>query len=432
MHLVLCTDIVCGRNTIDHYLYQGIDINDDEGYYLKLAVIHGHLHIVKHLIKKGIDINSRNSYNLIAAIENNHTKIGKYLIEQGIRVYPELVYISSKYNNLDILKLLIKKNIDYNIERCIDIAVAMGNIRIVRYFLSKHHSYINNTIMNLTIVAAGIGCLSLVKYFLDLSPGASTLEIVVLKAMYGSCRNSKLNILKYLIKYYIHYMSPDDLNIYYIHSTNNNCSVDILKQLNKTKKINCHRKALEIYTESTYTTLTYYLLKLCTIDDINNAFIKVNNLDNANILLNNGADIHYLEEKALKNAITNNNIDLASFLIDKGANVNINHEEPLRLAINSDVSYDIIELLVDNGANIDIAADIIISEHEPDIASISKLTAFYDNQYLYETEVTDTECGICLTDLQDKDSLFRCYTCRHTVHRFCQKKWKGKCIYCRN
>lgn len=432
----LALDIIDGKNTIDSYLDKGIDINYEEGLYLEIAVRYNHLGIVKHLVSKGIDINSKNSYALIIAIENNHTTIAKYLVDQGVNLYINLVYLASECNSIDILKLLVKKGLSFDTLTCVKAAAKAGAIKVLKYLFKNNSGIIYHSIRTHTIEAARAGYLTIVKYFIELSPGVTTLNFLLSQAMTGSCQGDKLNIVKYVIKYYIEYFSAEDLNKFYILAIQKKCSVAVFKVLDSTKKIITNGKALEIAVEYPYSTfLTHYLVTKCEVEDINKAFIKVKSVNIATFLIKNGADIHYNGEEVLKNAILHNNRYLTEYFINKGSVVNINNEEPLRLALSSNVSDEILELLIDNGANIDIAADIILLQPDPDINTLSALSRLFDKEIIQQYFIIDTECGICLTEFKNesrRDSFFICNVCKHAVHKKCQKKWKGKCIYCRN
>ncbi len=43
-----------------------------------------------------------------------------------------------------------------------------------------------------------------------------------------------------------------------------------------------------------------------------------------------------------------------------------------------------------------------------------------------------TECGICMLEMNEKEQLIKCEKCTKLTHYSCYKKWMKNCIYCRN
>jgi uncharacterized protein len=438
----LARDIIDGKNTLAHYLDRGIDINYDEGLYLELATRYNHKVIVKYLVKKGINVEARDCYSIHVAIGNGHTWISKFLIEHMLDkrkpLNAELLVRASEYNRLNLLKILIKHVIkpELCLDDCLTKAVVNGNITIVKYLLKKFPYITYDTIMTKIHLAAIYGHLRIVKYFIILSSGIKNLNLLVYKALTTACSHDKLNIVFYMMNNYPGCFSKEDLNNAYLIACESKSSSSLLKELERTKKINCYGKALEIVTQKKYSNLSKYLVKKCTEHQINEAFIKCKSWWFINLFLQNGANVHYAEEKALKNAILDSNTHLINYLIGKGANIHINNEEPLILALSSEVhNKSIIELLIRKGSDIELAAAIIMSQDQPNMYAISNLSLYYEEESFYgeiKKTVADVECGICLTNFKKTDIVFICKVCRQCVHNGCKKNWKGKCIYCRN
>lgn len=427
----LLMDIINGVNTVNLYYNKGIDINYKHSLYLELAARYNHKVIVQDLVKNGIIVEARESYAIQVSIWHGHKWIAKFLINHLLKerkpLHNILLIKASEYNQIDLVKLLIKHiNIEPCLEICLSEAVFNGHITIVKYFMKK---FSNIDVIPLISIASRLGHLSIVKYFIQrIEENQTSLHTAIPEVLRLSSSHDRLNILHYIIKEYPGCFSQEEVNNVYLNACRRRASSSILKELEKSKKINCYKEALEIAIEKKYDNLSRYLVSKCTMYEINEALLKVKTLDCLKVLFNKCADIHYKEEQLLKNAILDGNTHIIDYLIYKGANIHINNEEPLRLAFsNPEYNSSIIEYLITKGADIDLASAIILTDSNPNITCISNLALYYED---YET--TDTECGICLMEFNKNTNLHVCKVCKHAVHKECQNKWKGACIYCRN
>ncbi len=76
-----------------------------------------------------------------------------------------------------------------------------------------------------------------------------------------------------------------------------------------------------------------------------------NFVDLAARVLNQGADLHYMEERALRVAVLKGNDAVISLLLKRGANLHVCHDEPLFQAAYYGYASTV-QLLLDNGADI--------------------------------------------------------------------------------
>ena len=93
-----------------------------------------------------------------------------------------------------------------------------------------------------------------------------------------------------------------------------------------------------------------------SIDEILVDSAKKGFLQGVKYALDNGADVHVENDKALREAVYDGNYDLVKLLLDHGADVHVRNNEPLIHAV--DLSFvKIAKLLLDYGADIHINND---------------------------------------------------------------------------
>ena len=89
--------------------------------------------------------------------------------------------------------------------------------------------------------------------------------------------------------------------------------------------------------------------------DINDELFEAcdsGNLENVKLLLENGANIHADNDRALMLASENGYLDIVKFLLKHGANIHAQEDSAIFLAIENE-KYDIVKFLVKNGVNVD-------------------------------------------------------------------------------
>jgi ankyrin repeat protein len=351
----LVSDIKDGKDTLDDY--QGIDINFEQGLYLEVAIRYNHINIVKRLVEKGININIRPNNDFFRlALQNKSNEICEFLLSSGFILDTELVYLACEYNNIKILRHLINYRhygecMYYDPYTAVERAVEKGNVTIVKYFLAKScTAFINQVILFKIYNAAYNGHLKIVKYFIDLAGGISTLKTLVIKAITGSYHGKRLKILEYIINYYNEYISEDLLYNIYIGLTD----ISILKCLDKTKKIKWHGTALKKAVERRNITLLKYLVNFCTNENINEALgysAKNGYLTGVKYLVSKGACVHAQDNYALRFSAENGHLKVVKYLVSLGAKEDV----ALRKALMGSAEnrhLEVVKYLVSQGANV--------------------------------------------------------------------------------
>jgi hypothetical protein len=115
--------------------------------------------------------------------------------------------------------------------------------------------------------------------------------------------------------------------------------------------------------------------------------------------------------------------------LSKGANIHAKENAALWTAAYN--GHDgVVKYLLERGANINMAI-----KHGECSKTIHLLKKYLKKQ-LYKGPIndqTETECGICLTEMNTKkQEIIQCQTCKKCVHNKCNEKWGGNCVYCRN
>lgn len=111
-------------------------------------------------------------------------------------------------------------------------------------------------------------------------------------------------------------------------------------------------------------------MKINNIDDLR---INFNNITHNEALYNssiydyligielaieNGADIHYLNDGALFNSIVHDNVEITKYLLEQGADIHVNDEEILRYAIFNN-EFETAITIIDLGGNLNIIQNYI-------------------------------------------------------------------------
>lgn len=117
-----------------------------------------------------------------------------------------------------------------------------------------------------------------------------------------------------------------------------------LKEVNKYKSWN------KYYIDD----LLIFDMKNPSEDDLNDMLIKYaseGKLSLVMIVLNKGANIHYMDDNALRSAAGNDHLDVVKYLVENGANVNAGGSDSLVWA-SSLGNFDMVKYLISKGADI--------------------------------------------------------------------------------
>ncbi|WP_297300001.1 ankyrin repeat domain-containing protein [uncultured Brachyspira sp.] len=317
---------------------------------LFLAVQFGYNDLAKELIKEGADVNARASGMeteteggldmLYYAVKNNNPEMTKILIDKGLDKNRDYGYEYSTYltdiaignNNLDILKLLVKRGDSK--ETLIPDAVRENNIEMVKYLLS-------------------IGQDIDAQRFFDGFWVDSPLKV--------AAENGYVEMAKFLIDEGANLNSADD---YMLYAYNN---YDITKLLvdNDVFNLNTNttkEEAIELVKNGKY----YEIEKLLSSEDSNNIdgydelmnAISKGDMKALEKLIKDDTDLNKQYDKItpLGLAAARNDKEMVKFLVEKGADINLEDGygyTPLIIAMkyrNIGLVKDIIDLKPDLNA----------------------------------------------------------------------------------
>ncbi|PTY40036.1 ankyrin repeat domain-containing protein [Brachyspira hampsonii] len=315
---------------------------------LFLAVQFGYNDLAKELIKEGADVNARvddmetegGMDMLYYAVRNNNPEMTKILIDKGLDKNRDYGYEYSTYltdiaignNNLDILKLLVKRGDSK--ETLIPEAVRENNIEMVKYLLS-------------------IGQDIDAQIFYDGFWVDSPLKV--------AAENGYIEMAKFLIDEGANLNSADD---YMLYAYNN---YDITKLLvdNDVFNLNTNttrEEAIELVKNSKY----YEIEKLLSSEDSNNIdgydelmnAISKGDMKALEKLIKDDTDLNKQYDKItpLSLAAARNDKEMVKFLAEKGADINLEDGygyTPLIIAMkyrNINLVKDIIDLKPDLNA----------------------------------------------------------------------------------
>ena len=315
---------------------------------LFLAVQFGYNDLAKELIKEGADVNARaNDMEtedgidmLYYAVRNNNPEMTKILIDKGLDKNRDYGYEYSTYltdiaignNNLDILKLLVKRGDSK--ETLIPEAVRENNIEMVKYLLS-------------------IGQDIDAQIFYDGFWVDSPLKV--------AAENGYIEMAKFLIDEGANLNSADD---YMLYAYNN---YDITKLLvdNDVFNLNTNttrEEAIKLVKNGKY----YEIEKLLSSEDSNNIdgydelmnAVSKGDMKALEKLIKDDTDLNkqYDNITPLGLAAARNDKEMVKFLVEKGADINLEDGygyTPLIIAMkyrNIGLAKDIIDLKPDLNA----------------------------------------------------------------------------------
>jgi ankyrin repeat protein len=256
---------------------------------------------------------------LETACSENNLKMLKYLISKGADIHSssELLVNSAKkslekYSSIDIIIFLIENN--YDINSSIDIllikACKKNNFKLLDYLISKGIKINQPLIIKILKCACKENNFILAKYLISKKVDMTKKTIIIL--LNAACEENNLQLVKHLI--------------------HNGIELD-------------HQPTpFSIYTKKReFKQFDGNIITLCKDND-----------DFADYLYQNGVDIHFNNNEALRSAVRFNYANMCKFLISKGADVHVNKEQCLIESIICIENFDtsIFKLLVQGGADI--------------------------------------------------------------------------------
>ena len=107
---------------------------------LASACGNGNLSKVKELVEQGVDINADNHYSIRIAVEIGHLEIVKYLVEQAkdTSYTNYTLNLAAAHGHLEIVKYLIDKKADIHIgnDSSLRWAAIYGHLEVINYLRS--------------------------------------------------------------------------------------------------------------------------------------------------------------------------------------------------------------------------------------------------------------------------------------------------------
>lgn len=424
----LCLDLALheassnGHLEIVKFLVEnGADVQSEDNYSLRWAVIEGHLEVVKYLVSRGADQFAYDSHAIKTATLYKNYEIIEFLMEnitdqkhillslcktgdlELVKKYINFLNkdeialgIAADKNHFNIVEYLINNGYDvqYSNNIALTLASDSGHLEMVKYLVSKGASVDDND--NYAIEAASDkGHLKIVKYLLD--NGASPTD----RAFYLACKNGKYTTVELLFK--------NGANI----NTN-----DVLTGASK----NDHENVVQfLLNKGMYTNTDYN--RALTIA-VNNGCLNI-----VKQLLDK-IEIEHINQYSVVIAIRINRLDIFELFLEKGFDMNKNNGYILRYAAES-CEKETVKYLIRKGADVELAIKHCYSD-----TVIKKLEQWSKPQRLQYNgpinERTETQCAICLLAMNNIQELLQCTICMKCLHTDCYKKWDGNCVYCNN
>lgn len=253
-------------NTINYNFMTLITKNDNDIYYDD----------IKDLINQGADIHYNNDYPLYLTTLNNNLKTVILLLENNCKVNYDTFLASVYKNNIDVVKLFLKKNININKCEAIRISIINNNVEMFKLLLLYNRANFDE-ILNYNIFYCNLEFIKILKYY-----GANFSKYKILFDICNISKNdSHYEIIKYLLE------NGAKLDIY-----NTNPISWCIKENNKNiiklfldNKININNKCVELcYNVNIYDS-HIDIIKLFNDNKINFDYDKFNknNIDTINL-----------------------------------------------------------------------------------------------------------------------------------------------------
>ncbi|PVV01741.1 hypothetical protein BB560_003830 [Smittium megazygosporum] len=302
---------------VEYLLDSGIDIHADNEIALMSASKAGNVQMIKLLIENGVSLNENGERALVCTIENNKSDAAKFLFEQGVKLEADkeslLVKASNGYHS-DLVRILIELGADIHCESDIALrkAIEHQNLKLVEYLVQKGADLQSNNNIALKIALAREE-IAIVKFLVE----------------NGADVNAKCGNMPFLDP-----LAPK-IKLAEIANQNVYTPLDSF----------CYYCGSKYYIIKQY---SYYSDKnLISIDLTSNTPLCIasicRNKEIIEYLIQNGADVHANNDRALMWAKFGNDKDVISCLLRNGANVNADTDlvTVSKLKVKSGVLYDL-------------------------------------------------------------------------------------------
>ena len=258
---------------------------------LYFACIHGHYKIVELFVESGVDI-STNNETLNGACVRGQFDIVKYLVGKGANVNGEPLHCAARCGDFELFKYLIDKGSDIHIQddELFQCAVEGGDCEIIK-FLIKNKIRISSENNSHALINFILGNnFELIRLLINNGGnsirGQST-------PLYHAAKKGNSRIFRYLINKGADIYTNSYILFKYAIKGNNSEIIEFLA------------KEIDTYVK----------------DDLLYKYIKANNFEVVNILINNGANI---DNSALQICTNTDNYDMFKYLFQR-KNIRENH-----------------------------------------------------------------------------------------------------------
>lgn len=137
---------------------------------LKIAVLNGHLDIIKYLVEDlGADVCTSDGYLICFAINKGYFDITKYLVEHGVDIHTDNeapACYAAMSGNVDIIKYLVNLGSIINL-KWLGLAAGNGNLEMAKYLVEDLNADIHEDSERAMIEAINGGHLEMVKYLYE-------------------------------------------------------------------------------------------------------------------------------------------------------------------------------------------------------------------------------------------------------------------------
>jgi ankyrin repeat protein len=161
---------------------KGGDLSKSKERPLNMAVMMGHLDVVKLLIEHGAKVNQTSNYStpLSMAVRSNYKEIAEYLLENGASVNP----------------------IDNSCESALEVACGRNDLEMVKQLVERGAdvNFVTHSQISPARTASGLGYLEILKYLHSHGASINSLDEVI-SPLYSASLGKQFETVKWLIEH---------------------------------------------------------------------------------------------------------------------------------------------------------------------------------------------------------------------------------------
>ena len=232
------------RNDVEKFksfIKDGLDINYQDSYFLKLAVFSQYGDLVRVLVDAGANIDAEDGFALRWAVNNEDSSMVEYLLEKGagknLKVLSEAFKGSIEVNNLDIAKKLVEHGADVKKigTSFLHKTINNKNFQFMKFLVDNGADI--NAFNGLPLLAASaINDINMVTYLVGNGANIHAENDIALAV---ASKNGFLDVVKYLVgaggdKNVVRDNANKNVLVWYVESQDDKL---LCEKLKKTKKI---------------------------------------------------------------------------------------------------------------------------------------------------------------------------------------------------